>query len=132
MSARNLPSDVVHEILVGVPDFITLLAAIQSCKLFNDAFKAHPKSIVHEVLANVAGPAVPQAARCAQYMERVRRAVEDSDDDGGISVTDLPSEEHYRRLDWTPTKALTLILEENQKAVQRLEDFYSMRCGRLL
>ncbi|KAI0724267.1 hypothetical protein C8T65DRAFT_714455 [Cerioporus squamosus] len=120
MSARNLPSDVIHEILVNVPDFTTLLATIQSCKMFNHAFKAHPRSIVHEVLANSAGPAVPQAARCAQYMEQVRRG--ESPD-----VDQLPSEEHYRSLDWMPSKALASTLEENHKAVRILEDFYSQR-----
>ncbi len=125
MSALNLPSDVVHEILVKMPDFTTLLATIQSCRMFNDAFKVHPRSIVHEVLVNIAGPAVPQAARCAQYKEQFRRG-------DGLDVDQLPSEEHYRSLDWMPNKALANTLEENHKAVRILEDFYSQRCAALL
>ncbi|TFK93573.1 hypothetical protein K466DRAFT_478404 [Polyporus arcularius HHB13444] len=88
--------------------------------MFNDAFKVHPRSIVHEVLVNIAGPAVPQAARCAHYKQQSRRG-------DGLDIDQLPSEEHYRSLDWMPNKALANTLEENHKAVRILEDFYSQR-----
>ncbi|RPD63236.1 hypothetical protein L227DRAFT_573067 [Lentinus tigrinus ALCF2SS1-6] len=122
MSARDLPSDIVHEILVNIPNFTTLLATIQSSKLFNDVFNAHPKSIVHEVLSNVAGPAIPQAARCAQYKEQVRLSVLNV-----VPADDLPSEEHYGSLEWMPGNKVTKYLEENHKAVRILQDFYSQR-----
>ena len=118
MAIDSLPSDVVQDILVNIPDFVTLQAAIQSCKALHDAFKTHPRSIVREVLANVVGPAFPQATRYAQYSREDR-----------IQPDDLPSEAHYCSLDWMPDKALTSMLEENQRAIRQLEDFFSIRCA---
>ena len=120
MSASLLPTDVVHEILVNVPDLATLSAAIRVCQKHHDAFKAHPKSIVRAVLENITGPALPQAARSAQYAHQTESL-------GYSQVDNLPLESHYCDLDWVPTGSLATSLEQRAEAVRTLRNFYSQR-----
>ena len=57
----NLPYDVIDRLLVVLPDFDTLAAAIKTCKHIYDTFCHHPKSTMRAVALNITGPALPDA-----------------------------------------------------------------------
>ena len=116
----RIPTDVIHEILVLLSDFSTLSAAIRASKSFYDAFQARSKLILHAVLSNAVGPALPQALRLEQYKQNVA-STEDP------RIHNLPSEEHFQGLDVELTRAAALSMEKCANAVRIIEDFYSIR-----
>ncbi|KAI0336114.1 hypothetical protein GY45DRAFT_1239335 [Cubamyces sp. BRFM 1775] len=121
MTTRGqIPADVIHEILVLLSDFSTLSAAIRVSKSFYDTFQARPNLIVHAVLNNAVGPALPQAARLEQYKENVA-STEDP------RILTLPNEEHFRGSHLKLTRASAMSMERSANAVRILEDFYSIR-----
>ena len=121
MTTRGqIPADVIHEILVLLSDFSTLSAAIRVSKSFYDTFQARPKLIVHAVLNNAVGPALPQAARLEQYKQNVA-STEDP------RILTLPNEEHFRGSHLKITRASAMSMERSANAVRILEDFYSIR-----
>ncbi|KAI0374460.1 hypothetical protein BV20DRAFT_1011510 [Pilatotrama ljubarskyi] len=121
MPWSTMSSDIVHEILISLPDFKTLSAAITVSKAFYDVFQIHPKSITHAVARNVVGPALPQAARLAHY---VHQRSSDNDDS---RVQLLPDESQFQDSQWRLDRHIAGTLEEHARAVRTLEDFYSLR-----
>ncbi|KAI0757301.1 hypothetical protein C8Q80DRAFT_1132958 [Daedaleopsis nitida] len=119
MTASTLSLDLIHEILVSVPDLSTLSAAIRVSKSHYQVFQEHPKSIIRAVLENLTGPAFPQAARLAEYDMRVHNSKN--------KIGDLPNEDHYHSLDWIPTSKMAKTFESRQRTVVTLRNFYSQR-----
>ncbi|KAI0359090.1 hypothetical protein OH77DRAFT_1420643 [Trametes cingulata] len=121
MACFNLmSSDIVHEILTSIPDFQTLSAAIRVSKAFYDVFQAHPKLITHAIARNVVGPALPQAARLAHYVHQRRP-------EGGDARVPLPDESYFHGSQWELDRYMAAFFEQHARAVQTLEDFYSLR-----
>lgn len=115
MLAEKLPLDVLHDFLANVTDFATLYAAIRASKAFNDVFKANKKSIVRMVLENVAGPALPSAARLAEFKAGLANG-------HFVDLAFFPTEARYG-VDWEPTRACTDILVQCGECVRILERF---------
>ncbi|KAI0762675.1 hypothetical protein C8Q74DRAFT_170562 [Fomes fomentarius] len=119
MSAAQLSTDIIHEILVNMSDLATLWATIRTCKKHHEAFQAHPKSILRTVLENAVGPALPQAARLAEYKYR------SSENDPHVET--LPQEDDYQTLSWIPARPIASMLEDYARRIHILRDFYSQR-----
>lgn len=119
MSAAQLSTDIIHEILVNISDLATLWATIRTCNKHHEAFQAHPKSILRTVLGNAVGPALPQAARLAEYKHR------SSENDPHVET--LPKENDYQTLSWIPARPIPSILEDHARRIHILRNFYSQR-----
>jgi hypothetical protein len=63
----SLPVDLVDRLLMTLPNFETLQAAILSSKPMYYVFTAHPHSIVKAVAFNLVGPALPSALNLLRY-----------------------------------------------------------------
>ena len=110
MTLDQLHPDVLDKILLSLPDFQTLSAALRTSRThFYSVFQAHPKSIVLSIAYNVVGPALPQAVRV------VCQADPNLCDEDAILAD--------RVLDRDACEDLQL----NAATVQRLEHLFSLR-----
>jgi len=66
-SSLPLDDDLVDRVLMYLPNFETLQAAILSSKAMHAVFAAHPNSIVEAVAFNVVGDAMPSALNLIRY-----------------------------------------------------------------
>ncbi|KAJ7591379.1 hypothetical protein C8J56DRAFT_935354 [Mycena floridula] len=64
---KELPLDVIDNILLSAPSFADLNSCIRVSKTFYTVFQAHPISTIRAVAYNVAGPALRQAIRAARH-----------------------------------------------------------------
>ncbi|KAI0670185.1 hypothetical protein C8Q78DRAFT_1093730 [Trametes maxima] len=117
-TSRILPHDVIHEILIRVPDFATLAAAVRLSRAFYNVFQDHPKLITHSVLENVVGFALPQAKRLAQYDRQ------QPDDPRPLN---LAPEAAFQGMDWVLSRETVRQMERDANIVRILENLYSMR-----
>ncbi|KAI0658648.1 hypothetical protein C8Q70DRAFT_180700 [Cubamyces menziesii] len=114
--------DVVHELLCVLSDYSTLSAAIRVSKAFYDAFQSRSWLIVHSILENIVGPALPLAKRLEHYEQRIVPT-------GDPRMHAIPDEEYFRvhASDWELTGASVRRMVERAKTVQLLEGCYSIR-----
>ncbi|KAH9884913.1 hypothetical protein C8Q73DRAFT_796031 [Cubamyces lactineus] len=119
---HKFPLDVVHEFLCVLSDYSTLAAAIRVSKSFYDAFQSRSWLIIHSILENIVGPALPLAKRL-EYYEQCVVPTEDPRRNA------IPDEEYFvlHKLDWVPTRAGIRRMVERAKTVQLLEGYYSIR-----
>lgn len=111
-----LSTDIVHQILVSVPNFKSLLSLLLTSKLFNDVFEAHPHGIVRDVAHNQVGPALPQALRLVRCETAGYRFKD---------VADLPAEDDIMKQ--PITRAEARVLAQNAYVAYTLEDVFSRR-----
>ena len=111
----DIPSDVIRQILVFVPDFKTLLSLLLTSKVFNETYELHPQGIIHDISSTVVGSALPQALRILRcesgYVNK--------------NITDLPSEEDVMKQPITRLEAC--LLTDNAQVAYGLEDLFSQR-----
>ncbi|KAI0651572.1 hypothetical protein C8Q79DRAFT_44241 [Trametes meyenii] len=115
---RVLPPDIIHEILVRVPDLATLADAVRLSKAFHNVFQDHSKLITHAVLRNVIGFALPQAKRLAQYLLQL------ADDPRPLK---LPAEEAFQSIHGDLSKGNISRMKRDADIVHVLEKYYSVR-----
>lgn len=106
----RLPQDVLEDILLSLPDFNTLSAALRASKKhFLNPFSTRPKSTVWAIAYNVAGPSLPYAARLAFYESTGAFIDEDA-------VTKRPLHRNVCE-----------VIQRNATVVAKLEDVFSQR-----
>lgn len=104
---RDLPQDVLDDVLLALPDFDALAAAVLSSRLFYDVFAAHPRSTVLAIAYNLVGPALPQAVAALHWS---------FDGVTGLTVVEQPL-----------ARYAYVCLKENTNVVARFEDLFSLR-----
>lgn len=116
----DLPADVVDKILICLPDFRSLDAAIRTSKEYiYDVFRGHRQTILTAVALNLVGPSLPHAIRLAvwqnHWSEPVSRddlSYDESIEAATAFLCDMGTE--YRR-----------DIEKNIIPIRKLEDMYS-------
>lgn len=107
---HDLPQDVLDALLLRLPDFSALAAALRASRRLYDAFISHPRSIALAIAFNVVGPALPQAARLVHYTEDCKTLLDEP------AVLDRPLNRH-----------LCTTLQGGASLVANLEDLFSLR-----
>lgn len=106
----QLPPDILDQILLALPNFNTLSAALRSSKSFLECFNAHPASIVKTIAFSVVGPALPHAFRLVYCLEN---------NDYQVGET---------LLDQVPlTHGACMTLKNHAETVRKLENLFSLR-----
>ncbi|KAK7694337.1 hypothetical protein QCA50_001520 [Cerrena zonata] len=131
MKFEDLPSDIVDRILMSIPDFTTLSAALLTSKahVYN-VYQAHPKSVFHAVAYNITGPAIRQAlcvAKMAEEAEALYDEESDDSDEQATVIVELLSDDEQVIEKLLSDKNVTSVLRKNAKIVNKLEDLFSRR-----
>lgn len=121
MSFSKLNTDIIHEILTALPDFVSLCAALRTCRIFDDVFTARPESITRAILSKSLGLADLAAARMAQYYH---------DNRNGGDPMSIRSEKYFTELPVDLEEAQDLV--RRGRVVMRLEDHFSFEYVLLL
>lgn len=112
----DVSSDVIHQLLVSVPDFKGLRSLLLTSKPFHDAFEAHPQGILRDIAFNKVGAALPQALRLVRCEAGSYR---------NKHVADLPLEKDTMEQPITRREARALA--ENAQVAYAFEDLFSQR-----
>ena len=111
-----LPADVLHQILVCLPDFHSLAATIKVSKYFNAIFQDHRKAILTSVALNLAGNSLPYALKLALWLDQP---------DGKLVLRFDESIEAATASLATLSRAQRRLIETNALAIGKLEDMFS-------
>ena len=115
MKFEDLPVDIVDRILVFIPDFPTLRAALLTSKNYiYNVYQEHPNSIFQSVASSVSGAALRQALISTQWAKSPG------------AMDDLPDEEAPIEI-LLSNNVVVSTLERNAEIVSTLEVFYSRR-----
>ena len=110
---HEMPQDILDHILLRMPDFDTLAAALRTSKqFFYNIFQIHPNSIIHAIAWNIVGPALLQATRVACY-QNTQELLDPQFE------SDLPQD----RL----TRNICATLHKNAAIIQKYENLFSLR-----
>lgn len=112
-SFNDLSLDLRDQLLMTVPDFLTLRSAVLASRTLHEAFAIRPKSIIRAVVRNEVGPAWPHA------LSLVRMSAADEVEEPIDEVTVVI----------TAKEALNL--GERARVAKRFEDYFSFRWMRL-
>ena len=112
----DLPADVLHQILVRLPDFHSLAATIKVSKYFNAVFQDHRKTILTSVALNLVGDALPYALRLSLWLDKP---------DGKFVLRFDESIEAAMASLATLSRAQRRLIEANALAIEKLEDMFS-------
>ncbi|KDQ12853.1 hypothetical protein BOTBODRAFT_34001 [Botryobasidium botryosum FD-172 SS1] len=111
MQLSDLSADIIDSILVSLPDFATLSAAILTSKQLHGVFEERPVSIIRAVAHNIVGPTLPLALELARRQDGCLDGLEKEE-----NPADAPLSYNMANL-----------LVANAKVVRELEDIFSWR-----
>ncbi|KAJ7160039.1 hypothetical protein C8R46DRAFT_1106808 [Mycena filopes] len=118
LTSHPLDDDIMHRILLFLPDFRTLKAVILSSKSLHAVFASHPRSITKAIAFNLVGPALLAALNLA----RNRGPILPEDDPWGFGKATAEDTEPGVI---TPEEARELA--NNAVVVNTFQDIYSFR-----
>ncbi|KAI0768569.1 hypothetical protein BD413DRAFT_614436 [Trametes elegans] len=119
-SLNRVPPDVIHEILINLPDTADLGATIHASKTFYKVFRAHPQLITDTILNRVVGAGLLQVARLAFYALHPARI-------HIPQVDNLPTEDAFRSTGWSLNRDMMSAINARTDVAQTLQDWYSLR-----
>lgn len=116
MQLSDLSYDVIDRILLNIPDFATLSAALHASKqLFYAVYQTRPNSILQSVARNVAAPAYKSAFKLLLRTDVIRFM--------SICQDECCFAEPPRPL----TRRYICSLNDNASTVKKLEDLFSVK-----
>lgn len=112
VSFVDLPYDILHYVLLQLPDFSTLSTAIRISKRYYNLFLENQKTVIASIKYTVAGPALVQAARLTFSMETL----------GQVNEANTLDSRFY-----TLGRPQLLVIEKNAAVIVKYERLFSQR-----